>query len=69
MVTTFAGGATGISVGARSGATPRQRLIRGLAGGIAGSLTGMAAGNITNEIIASANRPKLPTTTEYQNVQ
>ena len=69
MITTFAGGATGVAVGARSGATPRQRLVRGLAGGIAGSLTGIATGNITNEIIASANRPRLPTTTEYQNVQ
>jgi len=66
MVTTFAGGATGISIGARSGATPRQRLVRGIAGGLTGSAGGIATGNLVNQLIASANRPKLPTTAEYK---
>lgn len=38
---------------------------RGLIGGAAGALTGAAAGTVVNSIIAQANRPKLPTTTEY----
>lgn len=64
----FGGGALSATVAARTGKTPRQRAIRGIAGGFLGSLTGVALGNATNEVIAAANRPKLPTTNEYQNV-
>ena len=39
-----------------------------MAGGLAGSLAGVAAGNAANEVIAAANRPQLPTTTQYQNL-
>jgi hypothetical protein len=39
-----------------------------MAGGLAGSLAGVALGNVTNEAIAAANRPQLPTTTQYQNL-
>ncbi len=46
----------------------KQRGIRGAIGGALGSIAGVAAGNVINEAIASANRPKLPTTNEYQNL-
>ena len=67
----FLAGTTGAKLAASTAAagTPKQRAIRGVIGGLAGSLMGITAGNITNKIIASANRPRLPTTTEYQNVQ
>lgn len=66
MVTTFAGGSAGVAAGVRMGGTPRQRFARGIIGGITGSVAGITAGNITNEIIASGNRPKLPTVAEYE---
>jgi hypothetical protein len=67
----FLAGTTGAKLAASTAAagTPKQRAIRGVIGGLAGSLMGITAGNVVNEIIASANRPRLPTTTEYQNVQ
>lgn len=43
-----------------------ERAVRGGLAGAAGSLAGVAAGNIINAAIASANRPQLPTTSEYQ---
>tara|TARA_R100001594_G_scaffold40557_1_gene72469 strand:- start:465 stop:1433 length:969 start_codon:yes stop_codon:yes gene_type:complete len=57
---------TGGGLGARSGlrmagATPRGIALRG---GL-GALAGMAVGKTTNMIIASANRPKYPSTYEY----
>ena len=64
----FAGGSLAATAAARIPGTPRQKAARAMAGGLAGSLAGVAAGNVTNEVIASANRPKLPTTTEYQNL-
>ena len=64
----FAGGSLAATAAARLPGTPRQKAARAMAGGLAGSLAGVAAGNITNEMIASANRPKLPTTAEYQNL-
>lgn len=66
MVTTFAGGSAGAAIGARMAGTPRQRFVRGVIGGLTGSVAGITTGNITNEIIASANRPKLPTVVEYE---
>ena len=67
----FLAGTTGAKLAASTAAagTPKQRAIRGVIGGLAGSLMGITAGNITNKIIASANRPRLPTITEYESVQ
>jgi len=45
---------------------PRQRAIRGGIAGAAGSIAGVTVGNLINEAIASANRPQLPTSSEYQ---
>lgn len=64
----FAGGSLAATAAARLPGTPRQKAVRAMAGGLAGSLAGVTAGNVTNEVIASANRPKLPTTAEYQNL-
>jgi len=64
----FAGGSLAATAAARLPGTPRQKAVRAMAGGLAGSLAGVTAGNITNEAIAAANRPKLPTTAEYQNL-
>jgi len=64
----FAGGSLAATAAARLPGTPRQKAARAMAGGLAGSLAGVAAGNVTNEVIASANRPKLPTAAEYQNL-
>jgi len=44
----------------------RQGAIRGIVAGTAGSLAGVTVGNVVNAAIASANRPQLPTTSEYQ---
>jgi hypothetical protein len=76
MVAGFATGTTGAvlagkgskRLGIPGGQTPLRRAVRGLAGGLLGSLTGVAAGNAINEQIATANRPKLPTVTDYQNI-
>jgi hypothetical protein len=67
----FLAGTAGAKLAASTAAagTPKQRAIRGVIGGLAGSLMGITAGNITNKIIASANRPRLPTITEYESVQ
>lgn len=62
----FVAGAAGAKLASATGATPRQRAIRGIIGGAAGSLLGVTSGNIANEVIASANRPKLPTVAEYE---
>lgn len=66
MVAGIAGGAAAVAVAGRTGAGPASfgKLI---AAGLAGSLGGITAGNITNEVIAAGNRPKLPTTYEYEN--
>jgi hypothetical protein len=45
---------------------PRQRAIRGGIAGTLGSVAGVTVGNVMNAAIASANRPQLPTTAEYQ---
>ena len=62
----FVAGATGAKLASATGRTPRERAIRGIIGGAAGSLLGVTGGNVANEIIASANRPKLPTVAEYE---
>jgi hypothetical protein len=45
---------------------PRQRAVRGIVAGGLGSLAGVAAGNLINEVIATANRPKLAELGDYQ---
>lgn len=62
----FIAGTAGAKIGASTGGTPRQRAVRGIIGGAAGSLLGITTGNIANELIASGNRPKLPTVAEYE---
>jgi hypothetical protein len=68
MAAGFGTGALAATAAARTGGTPRQRAIRGIVGGTAGSMTGVALGNVANEAIAAANRPQLPTTTQYQDL-
>ena len=63
-VTAAAGGAAGVGIAARMGG-PKGRFGRAAAAGIIGSLGGAAVGNAVNEVIAMANRPRLPTITEY----
>jgi hypothetical protein len=65
MVGGFVTGTAGAKVAASTGSTPRQRAVRGIAGGAIGSLLGIATGNAANEIIASNRRNQLPTTAEY----
>jgi hypothetical protein len=66
MVGGFAAGTLAANVAARTATSPRQKAVRALVGGLSGSLTGIAGGNVVNEAVAAANRPKLPTTQEYQ---
>lgn len=61
----FAAGAAGAKIASSTAGTPRGRAVRGIAGGAVGSLLGVAAGNVTNQLIATGNRNKLPTTAEY----
>lgn len=63
-VTSAAGGAAAVGVAARSG-EPKGRFARSAVAGLAGSGAGALVGNVMNQTIASANRPKLPTTAEY----
>jgi len=62
----FAAGTAGAKIASSMPGTARQRAIRGIIGGAAGSLLGVTGGNVANEIIASGNRPKLPTVAEYE---
>ena len=43
----------------------RERSIRGIVGGTVGSIAGVAFGNMLNAAIATANRPQLPSVSEY----
>lgn len=61
-----AGGVAGLAT-SRMSRKPVSALGLGVRG-LAGSLTGILSGNVINEAIASANRPKLPTTVEYESV-
>lgn len=79
--TTALGGLAGLAAGVRSAPTKtvpgrgyRQHTTemarsgltrRGLIGGATGALAGAAVGAAVNAAIAQANRPKLPTVTEY----
>ena len=62
----FITGAAGAKIAASTGKTSRERAVRGIIGGLAGSLAGITTGNIANKMIASGNRPKLPTVAEYE---
>ena len=61
-VTAIAGGATALRYAGKAGAKPGMMALAGLAGSTAGA----AAGNLVNEVIAMANRPKLPNLHQYQ---
>jgi hypothetical protein len=56
------GAATGLAMAGRRGVSPNRTILAGLAG----STGGAAIGNVVNEIIAMANRPKLPDLHEYE---
>ena len=64
----FAGGPVAATIAGRTGKTPAQRAVRAIAGGLAGSAGGVGLGNVANQQIAAANRPKLPTTQQYQDL-
>jgi hypothetical protein len=66
MVGGFATGSIAASKAVASASTPRQRAIRGVLGGLTGSVAGVAAGNLINETIATANRPQLQELQNYQ---
>lgn len=66
MVGGFAAGTAGAKIAAAGGGTPKTRAIRGAIGGAVGSVLGVTTGNIANELIATGNRPKLPTVAEYE---
>lgn len=63
-VTSAVGGAAAVGVAARAGG-PKGRFARSAVAGLTGSGAGALVGNLMNQVIASANRPKLPTTAEY----
>ena len=63
-VTAAAGGIAGMAAGARISG-PKGRARKTVASALAGSLAGALTGNVVNEMIATANRPKLPTIGEY----
>lgn len=67
----FLAGTAGAKLAAKTAAsgTPKQRAVRGALGGLAGSLGGVLTGNVVNEVIAQGNRPRLPTTAEYETLQ
>lgn len=66
MLGGFTAGSIAASKAIASAGTPRQRAIRGVLGGLGGSVAGVAAGNLINEVIATANRPKLTELGDYQ---
>jgi hypothetical protein len=60
--TAAAGAAAGLSLAAKRGVSPNRTILAGLAGSVGGA----ALGNVVNEVIAMANRPKLPDLRDYQ---
>jgi hypothetical protein len=62
-VTAVAGAAAGLQLASKQpGITSRRTVLAGLAGSVGGA----AIGNAINEVIAMANRPKLPDLHQYQ---
>ena len=57
-----AGAVAGIAMAGRRGVSPNRTILAGLAGSVGGA----AIGNVVNEVIAMANRPKLPDLHDYQ---
>lgn len=49
----FVAGAAGARLAGMTGATPKQKALRSIAGGLAGSLAGVAAGNVADAVIAN----------------
>jgi len=49
----------------RRGGSPTQRVFGTIAAGLGGSVAGVAAGNLINSAIATANRPKLVELSNY----
>jgi hypothetical protein len=49
----FVAGAAGARLAGMTGATPKQKALRSIAGGLAGSLTGVAAGNVVDSVVAN----------------
>jgi len=60
--TATAGAAIGLAMAGRRGVSPTRTILAGLAG----STGGAAIGNVVNEVIAMANRPRLPDLHAYQ---
>lgn len=63
--TAVAGGAMALNYAAKNKVKPGMMALVGLAGSTAGA----AVGNLVNEVIAMANRPKLPDLHQYQEQQ
>jgi len=61
-VTAIAGGAAALRYAGQNKVKPGKMALAGLAGSTAGA----AVGNLVNEVIAMANRPKLPDLHQYQ---
>ena len=61
--TAIIGGNIGLQQAIKAGASPMRLGVTGFAGSVAGA----AVGNVINELIARANRPKLPDLHDYQN--
>jgi hypothetical protein len=62
----FAAGSVAAGKAIASAGTPRQKAVRGILAGLGGSTAGVATGNLVNEVIATANRPKLQELNQYQ---
>jgi len=60
--TAIAGGAAALRYAGKAGVKPGKMALAGLAGSTAGAI----AGNVVNEVIAMANRPRLPDLQQYQ---
>jgi len=61
-VTATAGAAAGLAMAGRRGVSPNRTILAGLAGSVGGA----AIGNVVNEVVAMANRPRLPELRDYQ---
>ena len=60
------GGLAGTATAIKTSPGPKQAFRRGIAGAGLGSTAGAAVGTAINNVIAQANRPTLPTLSEYQ---
>ena len=60
------GGLAGTTTAIRTSSGPKQAFRRGITGAGLGSATGAVIGTAINSVIAQANRPTLPTLSDYQ---